>query len=81
MSTNTTQKASDNLKLKLDSLEDTYCYHATEEDLRNPILMVEHLYRDKKAHHWGTIKIIPPASFKPPCMLDFDISLPIPTRK
>lgn len=55
-------------------------FRPTEEEFKNPIDYVEKLYNHYKAWQWGTVKIIPPASFKPKMAFDMKSDKKLPTR-
>lgn len=49
----------------LDEIEDMPVFHPTEEEFSNPIDYIEKLQHHYGAAEYGTIKVIPPKSFKP----------------
>ena len=44
----------------------------TEEEFQDPIIYIDKLFSEEKAHLYGCVKIIPPKSFRPP--LAFDVN-------
>lgn len=55
-------------------------FHPTEEEFKNPIDYIEKLYDHYGASEYGTVKIIPPKSFKPPNVWDKESDRKLPTR-
>ena len=55
-------------------------FRPTEEEFKNPIDYIENLYHEQKVNQYGCIKVIPPASFKPPLAFDMESELRMPTR-
>jgi hypothetical protein len=64
----------------LSELLDMKTYYPSEEEFMDPIGYIERLNREEDAHLFGAVKIVPPESFKPPCMFLPDEGLEIPTR-
>jgi [histone H3]-trimethyl-L-lysine4 demethylase len=55
-------------------------FRPTEEEFKDPIGYIEKLYNHYGAEEYGTVKIIPPASFKPTCLFDTESDRKLPTR-
>ena len=55
-------------------------FRPTEEEFKDPIGYIEKLYYHYGAEEYGTVKIIPPASFKPTCLFDTESDRKLPTR-
>jgi len=64
----------------LDEIEDMPVFYPSEEEFKDPIGYIEKLYYHYKAEEYGTVKIIPPSSFKPTCLFDTDSDRKLPTR-
>jgi hypothetical protein len=62
-------KAKEDKLLTLDDIEEMKVFRPTEEEFTNPIEYIEKLYHEG-ASKYGTIKIVPPASFRPPLAFD-----------
>lgn len=54
-------------------------FRPTEEEFTDPIAYAEKLYAEGAAKY-GTVKIVPPASFRPPLAFDQFSDQKIPTR-
>ena len=59
----------------LSEIKEMKTVRPTEEEFRNPVLYIEKLYNSGFAE-FGSIKIIPPASFKPTHEMRTDEKLP-----
>lgn len=64
----------------LSEIEEMPVFHPTEEEWKDPIIYIEKLYHYYKAEEYGTIKVIPPNSFKPTCAFDTESDRKLPTR-
>ena len=58
------------MKSLLDEIEEVKVYRPTEEQFNDPMRYIEYLYHVEKAHKYGIVKIIPPASFRPALAFD-----------
>ena len=47
-------------------------FYPTEEEFRNPMKYIDHLFFEKRSSQYGCVKIVPPASFRP--NFNFDIN-------
>jgi len=65
--------------IELNEIEEMMTYRPTEDEFKDPIVYIETLYKEG-ASEYGCIKIIPPASFKPPCPLSKDSTMKLPSR-
>lgn len=54
-------------------------FYPTEEEFKSPIDYVDKLY-SQGVNAYGTIKIIPPPSFKPSLAFDTESDIKLPTR-
>jgi len=52
----------------------------TEEEFRSPIDYIEKIFIQEKMIKYGTVKIIPPKSFKPLLCFDTNSNAKLPTR-
>lgn len=71
---------SENINNKLEEIDEMPVYRPSEEEFRNPINYIEHLYHDERVHQYGCIKIIPPPNFKPELSFDVKSDRRLPTR-
>lgn len=55
-------------------------YRPTEQEFQNPIDYIENLFKNHDVEQYGTVKIIPPASFAPKCVFDTQSDQKLPTR-
>lgn len=55
-------------------------FYPTEEEFKDPIEYIEKLYHHYEASEYGTVKVIPPPSFKPQCVFDTESDRKLPTR-
>jgi len=69
-----------NFNENLENIEEMPIFRPTEEEFRNPIDYIEKLYREKDIVQYGTVKVIPPSSFKPKCVFDTNSDQKLPTR-
>eukprot|EP00345_Euplotes_harpa_P006849 CAMPEP_0168328974 /NCGR_PEP_ID=MMETSP0213-20121227/6830_1 /TAXON_ID=151035 /ORGANISM="Euplotes harpa, Strain FSP1.4" /LENGTH=415 /DNA_ID=CAMNT_0008332207 /DNA_START=349 /DNA_END=1596 /DNA_ORIENTATION=- len=65
--------------IELNEIEEMMTYRPTEDEFKDPLVYIENLYKEG-ASEYGCIKIIPPASFKPPCPLSKDSTMKLPSR-
>ena len=61
-----------NVNLSLSDIEEMPVFRPTEEEFNSPMDYIEKLYYKQKANHYGCVKIVPPASFKPQCAFDMN---------
>ncbi len=54
----------------LDLIEEVKTYYPSEEEFKEPMKYIDYLYYVEKASKYGIVKIVPPASFKPPVAFD-----------
>jgi histone demethylase JARID1 len=47
-------------------------FYPTEEEFRCPMKYIDYLFLEKGGSQYGCVKIVPPASFRPP--FSFDIN-------
>ena len=52
-----------NTNLNLQNIPEMPVFYPTEEEFLNPIDYIEKLYHEHRAHEYGCVKVIPPASF------------------
>lgn len=64
---------------EFDDIEPMHTLHPTEAEFQEPIRYIESLYKDG-FHKYGCVKIVPPASFKPPMGLKNRDSTKVPYR-
>ena len=55
-------------------------YQPTELEFAEPLVYIENLMSNEDVTKFGCIKIIPPASFKPPLAFDLTSEFKLPTR-
>jgi len=55
-------------------------FRPTEEEFRSPFEYIEKIFIEEKMTKYGTVKIIPPKSFKPSLCFDTNSSTKLPTR-
>lgn len=67
-------------KTPLDEIEEVKTYYPTEEEFKEPMKYIEHLYYHEHAQKYGIVKIVPPASFAPPLAFDQFSKQKLPTR-
>jgi hypothetical protein len=76
---NSLMEVAEKERIELEDIPEMKTFRPTEEEFTNPIEYAEKLYK-QGAHKYGTVKIIPPASFKPPMAFDQFSEQKIPTR-
>jgi hypothetical protein len=70
-----------NVVASLDNIEEMPVFYPTEEEFNgDPIAYIEKLYHEQDAGYFGTVKIVPPKSFKPKLAFDTKSSQRLPTR-
>lgn len=55
-------------------------YYPSEDQFREPLVYIDGLLHDEEARSYGCVKIVPPASFKPPLAFDRESDRKIPTH-
>jgi hypothetical protein len=63
-----------------EEIEEMKTYYPTEEQFREPMRYIEYLTTQEEAHKFGTIKIVPPSSFRPILAFDMFSQRKLPTR-
>ena len=61
---------SESMTDRLAIIDEMPVFYPTEAEFRNPIDYVEKLLAEEQVHLYGCVKIVPPASFKPPLAFD-----------
>lgn len=56
----------------LQDLPELMTLYPTEEEFKEPLVYIEKMYRSLGDKEQGGVKIVPPASFKPPCVFNPD---------
>jgi histone demethylase JARID1 len=63
----------------LKEIEEMKVFYPSKREFENPINYIEKLVQEG-ASKYGSIKIIPPPEFKPPCAFDLFSDKKLPTR-
>ena len=72
---------STNINDKLIEIDEMPVFRPTEEEFSSAIDYIEKIYNDENVRNlYGTFKIIPPASFKPPLAFDINSNTKLPTH-
>lgn len=53
-----------------EEIEEMKTYYPSEEQFKEPMRYIEYLTTQEEAHRFGTIKIVPPGSFRPSLAFD-----------
>ena len=70
----------ENVNTELTEIEEMKTYRPTEEEFTDPLVYIDRLMKVQDAGQYGCVKIIPPASFKPPLAFDMQSDRKLPTR-
>mmetsp|Transcript_18955 Transcript_18955/g.21774 ORF Transcript_18955/g.21774 Transcript_18955/m.21774 type:complete len:191 (+) Transcript_18955:424-996(+) len=65
--------------IELNEIEEMKVFRPSEEEFKDPINYIEMLY-NQGMQEYGCVKIIPPASYKPPSALNKHSAQKLPTR-
>ena len=69
-----------NINANLADIQEMVVFHPSEEEFKNPLEYIDSLYHKEEAWRLGTIKIVPPKSFKPSVAFDMQSNVKLPTR-
>ena len=70
-----------NINQGMQLIEEMPVFHPTEEEFKSPLEYIEKVYLHQGGREAGCIKIVPPASFKPPFAFDTRSAKRLHTRK
>ena len=74
------EEVADEPENPIDGIEEFKTYYPTEEQFREPMRYIEYLAGQGEALRYGTVKIVPPASFRPHLAFDMFSNRRLPTR-
>jgi len=69
-----------NINFGLEMIEEMPVFYPTEKEFKDPMLYIDKLFTQDKVWQAGTIKIVPPPSFKPTLAFDKKSKAKLPTR-
>lgn len=69
-----------NSNVNLSDIQEMMVYYPTEQEFKDPIEYMDMLFNKEEAWRYGTIKIVPPKSFKPTVAFDMKSTTKLPTR-
>ena len=70
----------ENVNAELEEIEEMKTYRPSEEEFKDPLVYIDKIMREEDACEYGCVKIVPPASFKPPLAFDTQSDAKLPTR-
>lgn len=70
-----------NINQGIELIEEMPVFHPTEEEFKDPLVYIEKVYLEEGGREAGCIKIVPPASFKPPFAFNTRSEKRLHTRK
>ena len=70
----------ENVNTGISQIEEMKTFYPSEEEFADPLIYIDLLMAEQEAHKYGCIKIVPPASFKPPLAFDRGSDQKLPTR-
>lgn len=70
----------ENVNTAITKIEEMKTFYPSEEEFADPLVYIDLLVSDHQAHQYGCIKIVPPASFKPPLAFNKSSEQKLPTR-
>ena len=69
-----------NVVNSLSNIDEMPVFYPTEEEFVSPMDYIEKLFHEQNAGFFGTIKVVPPKSFKPTMAFDINSDQKLPTR-
>jgi hypothetical protein len=65
---------------ELKDIEQMPVFRPTEAEFAEPMIYIDKLMKEQDIKKFGCIKIVPPASYKPPLAFDLNSEERLPTR-
>ena len=69
-----------NVNASISDIEEMKTFYPSEAEFSDPMVYIDRLMEKEHIYRYGCIKIVPPASFKPPLAFDTQSAQVLPTR-